>query len=111
NPQIMTMAKRLGLRTVPPVCVTATEIERLLRIYGPLWVNCWTHIVVIAGINTFALSLKVYDPAPVKVGSIGWRSFTGWYEWGSDPKTRGSARDTSEGVRATFLYIPRQARE
>jgi len=80
NPQIMTMAKRLGLVAVPPMSPTLSLIENWLRQYGPLWVNGKTHIVVMAGIN--GAKVKIYDPAPRNKGSIGWRSITTWYSGG-----------------------------
>ena len=68
NPQIITMAKRLGLRTVSPMSPTPQAIEQWLRQYGPLWTNGKTHIVVIAGIN--GDKVKVFDPSPVSAGKI-----------------------------------------
>ncbi len=62
NPQIVAMAKRIGLRAIPPLSPTAETLEDWLRTYGPLWVNGKTHIVVIAGINTATRMVKVYDP-------------------------------------------------
>ena len=58
--------------------------------YGPLWVNGQTHIVVIAGIDTNAQQVKVYDPWP-GIG-IGWRSLANWYVSG----TSRSRRDRAE---------------
>jgi ABC-type bacteriocin/lantibiotic exporter with double-glycine peptidase domain len=77
NPQIITMAKRLGLVAVPPMSPLPSLIEKWLRQYGPLWVNGKTHIVVLAGIN--GNKVKIFDPAPVNFGSIGWRSISNWY--------------------------------
>jgi hypothetical protein len=102
NPQILPMAKRLGLKSVPPVCMTPERMERLLRSYGPLWVNGVSHIVVIAGIDTKAQMLKVYDPEPIGIGRIEWRSYIGWYEFGNTPSTM----DTGPDVTAALLYIP-----
>jgi len=99
NPQIMDMAQRLGLATVPPVCPTPSTISGWLQDYGPLWVNGKTHIVVIAGIN--GLNVKVYDPSPKNAGNVDWRSLQTWYE-GSDV----DSRDISDGVQAVFLYCP-----
>jgi hypothetical protein len=103
NPRILPMAKRLGLKSVPPVCMTPKELERLLRVHGPLWVNGTSHIVAIAGIDTTTSMLKVYDPWPPNVGKIEWRSLTGWLEFG---KTT-SSMDTGKDVTAVFLYVPR----
>jgi len=80
NPQIITMAKRLGLLAVPPMSPTYSTIEKWLRQYGPLWVNGKTHIVVMAGIN--GDKVKIYDPAPINRGSVGWRSISTWYVGG-----------------------------
>ena len=59
NSQIITMAKRLGLRAIPPMSPTPQAIEQWLRLYGPLWTNGKTHIVVIAGIN--GDNVQVFD--------------------------------------------------
>jgi hypothetical protein len=103
NPQILTMAKRLGLASVPPMSPTPQALETWLQSYGPLWVNGKTHIVVIAGIDTKTLMVKVYDPWPVNTGRVEWRSLTTWYAFGTSPSTR----DTGNDVQATFLYVPR----
>ena len=102
NPDILPMAKRLGLREIPPMSPTPAALESWLRRYGPLWVNGKTHIVVLAGIDTAALTVKVYDPAPVGVGRVEWRSLATWYAFGTSPSTR----DTSSGVKAVFLHVP-----
>ncbi len=103
NPQILKLAKRLGLKHVPPVTPTTDTLEGWLKTYGPLWVNGTTHIVVLAGIMYFpnlGYRLLVYDPAPVNMGKIEWRSLD-WYLSGST-----SSRDTGAGVEAVFLYVP-----
>lgn len=103
NPQILKLAERLGLKHVPPVSPTPDAIEGWLRDYGPLWVNGQTHIVVIAGIMTFPFvgtRVLVYDPSPVGVGSVDWRSLD-WYIGNAV-----DSRDTSAGVQAVFLYVP-----
>jgi hypothetical protein len=82
---------------------TVDTLHNWLRTYGPLWVNGKTHIVVIGGIDTTALTVKVYDPSPVNKGGIDWRSLTTWYAFGTSP----SARDTGTDVEAVFLFIPR----
>lgn len=79
NPQIMAMAKRLGLRPIPPMSFTINALEQMLIRYGPLWVNGETHIVVIAGVNGEAGKVLVYDPGPVNIGSVSWRSYRDWY--------------------------------
>lgn len=83
NPQILPMAKRLGLKAVPPLSPTPQAIENWLRSYGPLWVNGQSHIVVIAGIR--GEMVKVYDPWPPRVGQIDWRSLADWYVGGQQP--------------------------
>jgi hypothetical protein len=103
NSQIVPMATRLGLKPVPPVSPTPQGLENWLRTYGPLWVNGKTHIVVIGGIDTAKLMVKVYDPAPINVGRVEWRSLTSWYAFGTSPSTR----DTGHDVHAVFLYVPR----
>lgn len=99
NPAILPMAKRLGLVPVPPISPTRDAIDDWLRKYGPLWVNGRTHIVVIAGIGKN--KVLVYDPSPVNVGSVGWRSLS-WYVGNS-----ASSRDTGADVKAVFLHCPR----
>ncbi len=105
NPQIIKMAKRIGLEAIPPMTPTTDAIEGWLKQYGPLWVNGKTHIVVIAGIMNFpglGYQLLVYDPAPVNVGKIEWRSLTDWYLSGKSVSTR----DTGSDVETVFLYVP-----
>ena len=99
NPQVIAAAKRLGLRAVPPLSPTESAIEKWLQTYGPLWTNGKTHIVVIAGIQPG--KVLVYDPAPVNVGKIEWRTLAGWYVGSSS-----SARDTGSDVQAVFLHCP-----
>ena len=93
NPQIVPMAKRLGLRSIPPESPTPDALEDWLRTYGPLWVNGKSHIVVIAGINTKTLMVKVYDPSPQNIGRIEWRSLATWYAFGTSVSTRDTGRD------------------
>lgn len=95
---ILSLAARIGLRPVPPVSPSEAALESWLRTYGPLWVNGRTHIVVIAGIRRG--EVLVYDPGPVNLGRIEWRSLSGWYLAGST-----SSRDvtTRSGV---FLHCP-----
>lgn len=97
--QIIAFAKRLGLKVVPPVTPSLDTLEGWLRDYGPLWVNGKTHIVVIAGIAGEAV--LVYDPGPVNVGHVDWRSWSNWYEFG----TSVSSRDTNTNA-GVFLYVP-----
>jgi hypothetical protein len=105
NPQIVKIAKSVGLKAVPPVSPSPEAIEGWLKAYGPLWVNGKSHIVVIAGIMTLPLldtMLLVYDPSPVNVGRVEWRSMSDWYAMGSTV----SSRDTRKDVEAVFLYVP-----
>ncbi len=105
NPQIIKTAERIGLKHVPPLSPSPAWIEAWLKSYGPLWVNGKTHIVVIAGIAYIPGSgdmLLVYDPSPVGVGRINWRSISGWYTSGSSV----SSRDTDKSVETVFLYVP-----
>jgi hypothetical protein len=107
NPQIIPLAKRLGLKPVPPMSPTPEAILSWLRGYGPLWTNGQVHIVVVAGIRgdrAKGYELKVYDPAPGV--ATGWRSLSGWYA-GFDPAAGGfpeSTRDASASVEAVFLH-------
>ncbi|MDO3720165.1 papain-like cysteine protease family protein [Marinobacter sp. chi1] len=98
NPQILKLAKRLGLKAVPPQTPTPHAIGLWLRSYGPLWVNGRNHIVVIAGIDRN--KVKVYDPWPLNVGKVDWRPLDSWYYNGASP----SSPDTSASVRAVFLH-------
>lgn len=105
NPEILKMAKRLGLEGIPPMTPTTDALEGWLKQYGPLWVNGKNHIVVIAGIMWMPIighQLLVYDPAPVNVGKIEWRDLTDWYLLGNSS----SSRDTSASVETVFLYVP-----
>jgi len=98
------MAKRIGLEAIPPMTPTTDLMESWLKQYGPLWVNGKTHIVVIAGIMYFPMMgyyLLVYDPSPVNVGKIEWRTLD-WYLSGNSPSTR----DTASNVETVFLYVP-----
>lgn len=104
NPAIVKMAKRIGLEAVPPLSPTPEALEGWLIRYGPLWVNGKTHIVVLAGIrgSGSGAELLVYDPSPVNVGKIDWRSMMNWYAMGNSVSTR----DTGKDVETVFLYVP-----
>lgn len=104
NPQILRMAKRLGLKVVPPQTATSQNIEGWLQRYGPLWVNGASHIVVIAGIRISRLigeMALVYDPAPVNVGDIRWQLLS-TFRRGREVESF----DTSQDAAAAFLYCP-----
>lgn len=106
NPQILAMAKRLGLESVPPMSPTPAAIEGWLRAYGPLWVNGKKHIVVIGGINGNASTggeVKIYNPSPIDVGRKEWLPFFSWYTGNSN-----SSRDTASDVEAVFLHCPQR---
>jgi hypothetical protein len=108
NPRVLQMAKLLGLKAIPAICVTLAMLESHVRHYGPLWTNGKEHIVVIGGVDQSAGTVLVYDPWPVNVGKIEWRPFAGWYLGATPPAATDpdSSRDTDAGVRATFLYVP-----
>jgi len=79
NPALVQMAIRLGLRQEPPIgpsSIISGEIQRMLQIHGPLWVNGDKHIVVISGID--GDKVKVHDPWPPNQGKIEWRLLSGW---------------------------------
>ena len=97
--QVMTLGKRLGLDLVPPMSPTLSALENWLKQYGPLWTNGSTHITVIAGIQ--GMDVLVYDPSPVNIGSIGWRSLSKWYI-GKAVDSRDTA--TKSGI---FMHCPR----
>jgi len=106
NPQVIPLAKRLGLVAVPPQSPTIQGLVQWLTKYGPLWTNGVRHIVVIAGIrgsDDDGYEVKVYDPWPGN--GIGWRTLAGWYT-GFDPGGSGaSSRDTGKDVEAVFLHV------
>lgn len=115
NHQIIPLAKRLGLESVPPMSPTVEALRDWLVAYGPLWTNGVRHIVVIAGIkgpvpiagNPSNYQVKVYDPWPGN--GITWRNLDGWYT-GTNPKKFGaSSRDAGASVEATFLHLPARA--
>ena len=67
--------------------------------------NGKTHIVVIAGIRSGhgrQTEVLVYDPWPLNVGLIQWRTLAGWYVGKAV-----DARDTSAGVPGVFMHCPR----
>jgi hypothetical protein len=105
NAQIIPLARRLGLKSIPPICPTIEAMRSWLWKHGPLWTNGISHIVVIAGIrgdDEAGYEAKVYDPWPGN--GITWRSLSGWYA-GFDAKAKnGSTRDTSAAVEAVFLH-------
>ncbi|MEL6207949.1 MAG: papain-like cysteine protease family protein [Pseudomonadota bacterium] len=103
NVGLIAMAKRLGLKTVPPMTPQADLVHHWLSRYGPLWVNGVGHITVIAGIRKMGGThqVKVYDPSPVSKGRVNWRDYVSWYlndTW--------SGRDTSAGAQTIFLRCP-----
>lgn len=99
NPQIIQLAKSLGLRAVLPASFTLAGVEELLRRHGPLWTNGVSHIVVIAGVDQTAGKVLVYDPWPLGHGREQWRSYTHWYIRGR----KVDSQDTSPSVNAVFL--------
>jgi hypothetical protein len=102
NPQVILLAKGLGLKTISPESLTLAGIEAMLRKHGPLWTNGVSHIVVIGGANPGNGRVLVYDPWPVGQGSKHWRSYVQWYIRGK----KVDSRDTSATVNAVFLYAP-----
>ncbi len=106
NPQILPLARRLGLKPVPPMSPSIQGLQTWLQSWGPLWTNGKSHIVVIAGLrgdDAKGYEVKVYDPWP-GIG-IEWRSLAGWYT-GFNPGGRAeSSRDTGKDVEAVFLHV------
>ncbi len=104
NPQIIPLAKRLGMVAIPPMCPSIAGLTNWLQTYGPLWTNGKKHIVVIAGIrgdDNNGYEVKVFDPWPGN--GIEWRTLSGWYT-GFNPGNRAaSSRDTGSDVEAVFL--------
>jgi len=96
--QVVTLARHLGLRLVPPLSPSPGALETWLKQYGPLWTNGSTHITVLAGIQ--GLNVLVYDPAPVNIGGTGWRSLSQWYIGSSV-----DSRDTTT-VSGIFMHCP-----
>jgi Papain-like cysteine protease AvrRpt2 len=103
NPQIVSYARDLGLRAVPPMSPTPEAILEWLKRYGPLWVNGKLHITVIAGIKKTKNSYKVlvFDPGNPRKTHGEWRDLYKWYV--NDPH---SGRDSDHAVEAVFLYAP-----
>lgn len=101
NPQVIQMARELGLHSIPPVTPTLPDVDHWLRRYGPLWTNGKSHIVVIAGLDQGKGRVLVFDPWPPGKGKVEWRPF-GWYLNSPRP----DSRDTSDAVEAVFLYHP-----
>ena len=100
--QIVSAAKQLGLQLIPPMSPLPQTLLSWLKRYGPLWINGYRHITVMAGIRDTKTDteLLIYDPAPVGVGKIEWRSLPGWYigdSW--------SGRDTTTNS-GVFMYNP-----
>lgn len=107
NTEIVPLAKRLGLVSVPPICPTPNAIREWLNKNGPLWTNGISHIVVVAGIRqnqNGEYELKVYDPWP-GIG-VGWRTLAGWYAGNNINEFHESSRDTAPNVEAVFLRAP-----
>jgi hypothetical protein len=105
NPQIIPLAKRLGLVAVPPMSPTPQALMSWMQSYGPLWTNGLRHIVVVAGIrgnDIDGYELKVYDPWPGN--GITWRSLSGWYAGFGDGTFGESTRDGGADVEAVFLH-------
>jgi hypothetical protein len=100
NPQVIELAKVLGLRVVPPASLTLEYIEALLRKHGPLWTNGKAHITVIGGINRVSKEILVFDPWPPNAGEVKWRPFATYLGNGN------AGRDTGADVQASFLYLP-----
>ncbi len=99
NGAILSLANRLGLVAVPPMSPSPEAIQRWLTTYGPLWVNGKTHIVVMAGIRN--MEVKIYDPGPINVGKVEWRSLLDWYLG-----TSASSRDSSKEAQTVLMYCP-----
>jgi Papain-like cysteine protease AvrRpt2 len=107
NPQIIPLAKRLGLVPVPPMSPTIDALAGWLRTYGPLWTNGKQHIVVMAGIRRTPrgdYEVKIYDPWPGN--GVGWRTLSGWYTGFDAGRYGASSRDAGADVEAVFLHAP-----
>lgn len=105
NAQILALAKRFGLKAVPPMSPSPDALYRWLQVYGPLWTNGLKHITVIAGIRGpvagGGYEVKVYDPWPGN--GVTWRSLGGWYTGMGGDRNAGS-RDAGADVEAVFLH-------
>lgn len=103
NQRILSFARDLGLRAVPPLSPTPQAIESWLRNYGPLWVNGKRHITVIAGIRDIKgdHEVLVFDPAKPAGITGEWRKLRQWYVLDTH-----SGRDTANEVPAVFLHAP-----
>lgn len=109
NHQIIPLAKRLGLVSVPPLSPSVDALRGWIEDYGPLWTNGMRHIVVIAGIRgpvgpSFSYEVKVYDPWPGN--GVTWRTLDGWYTGWDPGKFGASSRDAGGDVETVFLHLP-----
>jgi hypothetical protein len=69
-PQVVDLAKRLGLREVPPQSPTLEAVESWLRFHGPIWFAGLFpsgHAVVITGIDDSGIAIN--DPWPPTIGA------------------------------------------
>ncbi len=114
NSDILAMAKRLGLRAVPPMSPSPSALLQWLRQYGPLWVNGKTHIVVIAqkaSIDTLIddapqRKSRSYDPAPINVAMGRISNGDPYRQLVREGSGSVSSRDTGKDVEAVFLHCP-----
>lgn len=100
NPEIVKLAKALGLKAMPFITPTAQYLNHIIRTYGPLWTNGRAHIFVIGGIDLDREQFLIYDPWPVGFGKIEWRSFV-WYFSGNAYDSRDKCAKAPD-----FLYHP-----
>ena len=103
NSKILSFAKDLGLKAIPPMSPSIATLTRWLRVYGPLWTNGSRHITVIAGIRGSGAETEVlvYDPAARTKTRGEWRGLVKWYVGNAH-----SGRDSSGSVRTVFLHAP-----
>jgi Papain-like cysteine protease AvrRpt2 len=100
---ILPMAKKLGLKVIPPVSPTITAIDQWLHYYGPLWTNGSKHITVVTGVDIKGGRVFVHDPWPVNKGAAEWRSMNWLYGIGKAAGTDSLDPKTNAGV---FLHCP-----
>jgi hypothetical protein len=99
---VLLLARRIGLRSIPPMSLTLWAMEGLLHQYGPLWTHGAEHIVVIVGVDACRDRIFIHDPWPVNKGAKGWHSYSNWFIRGR----HSARRATDPEVQASFLYHP-----
>lgn len=77
NEEIRQFAADMGLEVMPPMTPTPQYVHTLLVRNGPLWVNGFAHITVIAGIRDLngSIDVLVFDPGRGDRPNGKWHNF------------------------------------